>query len=73
MIDGAALAATAKHCPELVYPDVMREAGHTIATFADLLAGLDAWRRTDDGVELTFVVSRETHDAVMYLTYGGDG
>ena len=73
MIDGAALAATAKHCPELVYPDVMREAGRTIETFEDLLAGLDSWQRRGDDVVLTFVVSGQTHDAVMFLAYGGDG
>jgi len=73
MIDGAALAANAKHCPELLDPDVVRQAGRTLEVFADLLAGLDAWRRIDaTTMELTFVVSSETHDAVMFHAYGGD-
>ena len=72
MIDGAALAATAKHCPELLDADVVRQAGRTLETYEHLLAGLDAWQRRGDDVVLTFVVSRETHDAVMFLAFGGD-
>jgi hypothetical protein len=72
MIDGAALAANAKHCPELLDPDVVRQAGRTIETFADLLAGLESHKRLGNDVELTFIVSRETHDAVMFHAFGGD-
>ena len=72
MIDGAALAANAKHCPELLDADIVRQAGRTIEVFADLLLGLESHKRRGDDVELTFVVSRETHDLVMYHTFGGD-
>ena len=72
MIDGASLAATAKHTPEQLDPDVVRQAGRTLETFAALLEGLDAWQRRGDDVELIFIVPRETYRDIMFHAYGGD-
>ena len=70
MIDGAALAATAKHCPELLDADVVRQAGRTLETFADLIAGMQSWKRVGDECEMVFVVGTETQRAVSYLAWG---
>ena len=77
MIDGAALAATAKHTPELLDPDDVRRAGRTLETFADLLAGLESFRRDDDtyvgeAYVLTFRVSALLRDTIMFHAFGGE-
>ena len=77
MIDGAHLAATAKHTPELLDPDDVRVAGRPIETFSDLLAGMQSWKRIEkegdeDQFELTFIVSGWTHGQVSFLAWGDE-
>ena len=70
MIDGHNLAQTAKHTPELIDPDQVRQAGRQLETFSHLLAGMDSWYRVDDQHIYTFTVSHETHLELMWLLYG---
>lgn len=48
-VNGATLAATAKHRPDQLDADDVRYAGHIVERYERLLASVVEWRRMGDG------------------------
>ena len=70
MIDGDLLASQAKHTPELIDPDEVREAGRTIETFSNLLSGITSWKVLEGEHVFTFTVDSETARQVLFFAFG---
>ena len=69
MIDGNALAMTAKHNPQNLDPDVVRQAGRQLEMFSDLLSGLESFTLVEGEHVLSFNVSKDTFDSIMFHMY----
>lgn len=73
MLDGAELANTAKHAPELIDMDKVRYAGRIIENFQSFLDGLTSVQIREYGkTTLIFEVPSYTANTVLGYKYSDD-